>query len=61
MSKKRSNILILFFILFGSSGIGFLLNNVIESLQKKYKEATGKNAIWRGAETKAYKDWKTNQ
>jgi len=32
-----------------------------EALQKKFKEATGKNAIWRGAETKAYKDWKQNQ
>ena len=32
-----------------------------EALQKKFKEETGKNAIWRGAETKAYKEWKENQ
>lgn len=32
-----------------------------EALQKKYQEATGKNAIWRDAETKAYQDWKKNQ
>ncbi len=29
-----------------------------ETLQKQFEEETGKNAIWRGKETKAYLDWK---
>ncbi|MFW9819167.1 MAG: DNA-directed RNA polymerase subunit A' [Candidatus Thorarchaeota archaeon] len=29
-----------------------------ESLQQKFEEEMGKNAIWRGKETKAYKEWK---
>jgi len=29
-----------------------------EALQKQFEEETGKNAIWRGKETKAYLDWK---
>ena len=29
-----------------------------EALHKKFKEVSGKNAIWRGAETKGYLDWK---
>ena len=30
----------------------------LTELQNKYKEATGKNAIWRGQETKAYQECK---
>ncbi|MFW9864594.1 MAG: DNA-directed RNA polymerase subunit A' [Candidatus Thorarchaeota archaeon] len=29
-----------------------------ETLRKKFEEETGKNAIWRGKETKGYLDWK---
>jgi DNA-directed RNA polymerase subunit A' len=29
-----------------------------ESLQTQYEKETGKNAIWRGKQTKAYSDWK---
>ncbi len=29
-----------------------------ETLQKQFEEETGKNAIWRGKETKAYLEWK---
>ena len=29
-----------------------------ESLMQKFEEETGKKAIWRGKETKAYLDWK---
>ncbi|MFX1409027.1 MAG: DNA-directed RNA polymerase subunit A', partial [Promethearchaeota archaeon] len=30
-------------------------------LKKQYEEETGKNAIWRGKETKAYMEWKNEQ
>ena len=32
-----------------------------KKLQDKYKEETGKNAIWRGKETKSYLEWKNSQ
>ncbi|MFX1276956.1 MAG: DNA-directed RNA polymerase subunit A', partial [Promethearchaeota archaeon] len=32
-----------------------------EALQQQYAEETGKNAIWRGKETKAYLDWKESK
>jgi DNA-directed RNA polymerase subunit A' len=32
-----------------------------QTLQQKFEEETGKKAIWRGKETKAYIDWKEQQ
>ncbi|MFX1453784.1 MAG: hypothetical protein ACFFDB_00280 [Promethearchaeota archaeon] len=32
-----------------------------EDLKIRYKEETGKNAIWRGEETKGYLKWKETQ
>lgn len=31
------------------------------SLEEQYKEETGKNAIWKGSETKAFAEWKKDK
>ena len=32
-----------------------------EALQKQYMDETGKNAIWRGKQTKGYIEWKAEK
>ena len=34
---------------------------LIEELHKEYKKETGKNAMYRGKETRAYKAWKKDK
>ena len=38
-----------------------LIDADTEEVHKEYKKETGKNAIYRGKETSAYKTWKKNK